>query len=223
MNKKCLIVGGTASIAPYLINELNQNQYSVDLTYSNIENFQNANKHEDSNVSWFYLDFKNKESLDNLINKIPNSHYSIVIILSMTTPGDFLENTDKELRDFYGNYLVNNMLLGKYLLDKITDNGKIVYISSVAGNRPVPSINYSTLKGALQSFYMSLSTKVKPPQTVLTVIPGLIYDTPAFYRHNPIVYNNDVSKLTTKKEIFDLILTSSSKDNGAVIRLGKDW
>jgi short-subunit dehydrogenase len=222
MNSKCLIVGGTANIAPYLINELNQSGYSIDLTYSNIENFKNANKYEETGVTWFYLDFKNKESLTDLVNEIPENYYSIVIILSMTTPGDFLENTEKELRDFYGNYLVNNMLLGKHLLDKITNNGKIVYISSVAGNKPVPSINYSTLKGALQSFYMSLSTKIKPPQTILTVIPGLIYDTPAFYRHDPIVYNNDINTLTTKQEILDLILNSSHKDNGAVIRLGRD-
>jgi NAD(P)-dependent dehydrogenase (short-subunit alcohol dehydrogenase family) len=140
----------------------------------------------------------------------------------MTTPGDFFQNTEKELKRFYGSYLVNNMLLGKYLLEKIAENGKIAYVSSIAGNKPTHSVNYSTLKGALQSFYISLSLKSGPNQSILCIIPGLIYESPAFYRHDPIMYNNDISMLTTKKELVECILLSSPKDNGKMIRLGKD-
>lgn len=141
----------------------------------------------------------------------------------MTTPGDFFEITNNDLKNFYGGYLVNNMILGKGLLTKISDDGKIFYMSSVAGNRPNPSINYSTLKGALQSFYISLSTQSLYDQAIVVIAPGLIYETPAFYRHDSIMYNNDISNLTTKKEIAEFIITSNKSHNGKLIKFGKDW
>lgn len=211
-----LIISGTAKIAPDIISLLSKH-FKIDATYRDINKTYNVD-----NVSWIKLDIDDYNSIQTFVNDISEKYYSMVLILSMTTPGDFLENTEKELRDFYGNYLVNNMLLGKNLLTKITDSGKIIYMSSIAGNKPTPAINYSTLKGALQSFYVSLSTQAKPLQSIFCIVPGLIYDSPAFYRHDPIMYNNDINMLTTKEEIAKLILNCDQGYNGKMIRLGKD-
>jgi NAD(P)-dependent dehydrogenase (short-subunit alcohol dehydrogenase family) len=221
LNKKALVIGGTSSISHEIIETLNSNGYFVDLTYNNIENFKKRNIYSDKYVSWHYLNLHDLDCIKNFINTKIENYYSIVVFISMTSPGNFMENTEEELVNFYGKYLVNNMLMSKYLLNKITNDGKIIYISSIAVTKPVPQINYATIKGALQSFYVSLSTNVKPTQTVISIIPGLIYDTPAFYRCSLDMIDN-IDNLAKKQEIADIIINCSPKDNGTLIRVGKD-
>lgn len=220
-NKNALIIGGTASIADTIVQHLDNN-YNVDLTSSYIKKINEYDLHKYKNVKWFELDLHSYDSLLDFINKIPNEHYSIVVILSMNSPGNFFNNTVDELKNFYSNYLVNNMLLGKFLLEKITNTGKIIYLSSIASAKPVPQINYSTVKGALQSFYTSLSTHSKTNQSIFSIMPGLIYDTPAFDKVKDFDSSYDIQLLATKEEIANLIINSGINENGKIIRLGKD-
>lgn len=220
-DKRSLIVGGTSSIAKDIVDLLKKQNYSLDLTCSSFKKLKQKDIHYE-NVNWIELNFNDNESFGNFIDEIKNNIYDIVVILSMSSPGDFLENSENDLRSFYGNYLVNNMLLGKNLLKNLTANGKIIYVSSIASSKPVPEVNYSTIKGALQSFYTSLSTKVKMQQTIFSIVPGLIYDTPSFYNCSPLVYNNNVNILTKKEDIANLIVSSNFLHNGKIIRLGED-
>lgn len=220
LNKKALIIGGTSSISADISFFLQDHGYSIDLTYR-CENKMNhfINKYGD-NFSWLKLDINNYEEIISFTNSIPNSYYSIVVFASVSSVGNFFENTEKDLKKFYSEYFINSLLLAKYILNKINNTGKIIYISSIAADRPVPQINYATVKGALESFFISLSTAIGKNQAIVCISPGLIYDTPAYYNakedNHDIMYQN----LATKKDIAQIILNCSAKDSGNVYRIG---
>lgn len=216
-NKRSLIVGGTASIAPEIIDLLYKDGSFIDATYKTRNNIKEYNHY----VEWINLDLYNKESIDSFFDVIKNRTYSTIVFLSVSSPGNFFENSEEDLANFYGVFLVNNMIVSKKLLNHMSIDGKMFYVSSIAANKPITQINYSTIKGALQSFYLSLSTMVKPSQSVICIVPGLIYDTPSFYDSEQMVYNN-IDMLATKKEIAEAIVACGIKESGSLIRIGRD-
>ncbi len=221
MTKKSLIISGTASIVPEMISVLKNNNYEIDLTYRNKEKMLLKKELYGEDVNWIELNFDSPDSTNIFCENVGS--YDVVVILPASSPGrDFFTTPESQLRMFYSNYVVNVMLTTKKILEKLSDDGKIIYISSVAANRPVPDINYAVAKGVIQIFFTSLSTKVRPTQSVFSLAPGLIYDTQAFYDNDPSNYNNDPSQLATKEEIASFLIKSDVNNNGKVIKLGKD-
>lgn len=216
MNNNVLIIGGTAPISNDIIKELKLNSYSIDLmTYRDINKI---NEEE----SWTYLDIQQYHSVEKFLNFIGNKKYNKIILNSASSPGN--QNIKKTKREdlvyYYSNFFVNYMILVKNLLENISENGSIVYISSIAANVPIQDVNYATGKGAMQTFITSLSTHIKHQQYIFSIAPGLIYDTPAFYQNDPKNYNYDSSKLATKKQIAEIIIKSDNSFNGKVIKIG---
>lgn len=216
MNNNILIIGGTASVCDGIVKFFEKNMYSIDLmTYRQKEKIDKI--HE-----WIYLDINNYDSIQLFLKKILNKTYKKIILTPATSASnkDIMDTNREELVNFYGNFFVNYMILVKELLKNLSEDGEMVYISSIAANVPNNDVNYATGKGAMQTFIRSLSTKVDKNKSVYSISPGLIYDTPAFNHNDPKNYNNDISKLATKEGIASIIINSDFKKNGKIIKIG---
>jgi NAD(P)-dependent dehydrogenase (short-subunit alcohol dehydrogenase family) len=211
-----LIIGGTASISNKIVEEFENNLYSVDLmTYRQKEKINATH-------NWEYLDLNDYESVKLFLNKISGNKYKKIILMPASSASyKNIADTDREdLVNFYGNFFVNYMILVRELVKNLSEDGQIAYISSIAANVPIDDVNYATGKGAMQTFIRSMSTKIKNGQAIFSVAPGLIYDTPAFYHNDPANYGGDISRLAKKEEIAQIILNATPEKNGQIIKIG---
>lgn len=216
MNNNVLIIGGTASICDKIVKSFEDNGYSIDLmTYRQKEKINST--HE-----WRYLDINDFNSIETFLKSIEGKEYKKILLTpaSSASHKNIIDTSREDLVRFYGNFFVNYMILVKELLNNLSVDGEIIYISSIAANVPNNDVNYATGKGAMQTFIRSMSTKVTGSQAIYSISPGLIYDTPAFNHNDPRNYNNDVSRLATKEGIAEIILNGGAEKNGKIIKIG---
>ena len=163
-----------------------------------------------------------EESVNNLINILPDNYYDKVICVPTYNSGtrNPFETTREYLVNVYGHFTVNYMILIRSMFKKITDSGHIIYISTDAAQGPSDMVDYSAAKGAMQNYVRSLSTKTKENQVVFCIAPSMIYESMPYYQHGPGNYDNDVDKLVRKEDIAKIIVDATKDDNGKIIRIG---
>ena len=214
--KKVLIIGGSSSICDDIIAYLEKNNFEIDiLTYRDQNKINNKYR-------WEYLDLTDQDSVNNLINILPNDYYDKVICVPTYNSGSSnpFETTREYLNEVYGKFIINYMILIRNLFKKITDNGHIIYISSQSAIIPVDMVDYSAAKGAMQTYVRSLSRKVKENQVIFTIAPTMIYESMPFYLHDPEHYGDDIDKLVRKEDIAKVIVNANKNYNGKIICLG---
>lgn len=189
-----LIIGGTSSLAPFICKDLKENEYQINLmTYRNYNKINNLYK-------WEYLNLENIDSINVFINNLKGKYKKIIIL-----PGNaYNESVDQidfnKLKMYYEHYIFNYIYLSYNLLKFLENDGQMISISSIAANMPVKDANYSAVKGAIQSFFRSLSIDAKPEQAIFSIAPPTI--------------NDDI-----RKEISNIILNADRSYNGALIQL----
>ena len=194
--KKVLILGGTSSIAKEIINSLEQKQYSVELM-----TYRQKNKIY-GDYRWEHLDLEDKGSVYRFIDLMSKDRYSKIIFL----PGNSLGPTHKgypyeRLESFYNSFLLRyNVLIGE-ASKSLCDNGQIIFISSLAANRPIPDAHYSSVKAGVQAFVRSLSCSLKEDQIAFSISPGAIDS-------------------SIKEQIAKIIAEADKSYNGRVIEIG---
>lgn len=210
--KNVLIIGGTSSIVPEIIKQLEDQGYSIDLmTYR-----QKDKIYGDHN--WTYLNLEEESSVLNFIEKMPIDHYSKIIFVSGNSLGNYKSDIPYDvLKQFYDSFLLRYNLIINESTKSLCDDGQIISISSIAANRPIPDANYSAVKAGVQAFVRSLSCSLKPNQSAFSIAPGMIYKTRAFDEMN---YEGDISKFCTPEQIASVIASADKSYNGRVIELG---
>ena len=210
--KKVLVIGGTSSITPDIINKLELNGYVIDLM-----TFRQPNK-EYGNYNWQYLNLEDMSSVENLLKIMPENYYSKILFISGNSLGQYNGNVPfKELQIFYDAFLLRYNFLIKESCKSLSDDGQIVYISSIAANIPIFDADYSAAKAGVQAFVRSLSCSLKPNQSAFSISPGLIYGSRVFEDMN---YEGDITKLASKDQIADIIANADKSYNGRVIEIG---
>ncbi|NBX78706.1 SDR family oxidoreductase [bacterium] len=193
---KILIVGGTARSAKLLIHELEKNNYSI-----NLMTFRQKNKIY-GNYNWIELDLENDTSVTNFIKSLPKNFYSKIIFLSGNSLSKkYLDINKDELKHFYNSYIYNYNQIIIECMESINENGEIIFVSSIAANRPINDIHYSSAKAANQALVKSLSLYVKKNQSIYSIAPGTITD-------------NVLNK------IIEIIINGNKNNNGKVFEVG---
>jgi NADP-dependent 3-hydroxy acid dehydrogenase YdfG len=211
-NKKILVIGGTSSITPAIINELALSGHTVDLMTFR----QEQKKYGEYN--WVYLKLEDNDSVKNFIQSLPNSYYSKIIFTIGNSIGESgVDIPEDDLKIFYESFIFRTISIINQCIKSLKEDGHFVFISSVAANQPINDANYSAVKAAVQAFVKSLSTTIKPSQVAFSIAPGLIYDTQAFYESE---YKWDIDKLCTKEKIAKTIAEANLDTNGKVIEIG---
>ena len=210
--KKVLVIGGTSSITPNIVNKLELNGYTIDLM-----TFRQPNK-EYGNYKWQYLNLEDISSVDNLLKIMPENYYSKILFVSGNSLGRFNGNVPyDELEKFYNAFLLRYNFLIKQSCKSLSEDGQIIYISSIAANVPILDADYSAAKAGVQAFVRSLSCSLKPNQSAFSISPGLIYGSRVF---EEMGYSGDVSKLATIDQIASIIVDADKSYNGRVIVIG---
>ncbi len=213
--KQVLVIGGTASIAKKIVEELEINGYSIHLM-----TFRQKNKIY-GNYNWVELDLEKQESLKEFISNLPKSFYSKIII----NVGNSLGNNYKEigiekLDSFFSTYLSHYLYMITKLVESLVEDGHIVSMSSIAANRAIPDIYYSAAKAGVQAAVKSLSSNIGGNKVSYSIAPGLIYDTPAMYHNNYDDYKDQIPYMATKEKIAEIIIKADISYNGKVIEIG---
>jgi NAD(P)-dependent dehydrogenase (short-subunit alcohol dehydrogenase family) len=191
-----LIIGGTARSCKTIISYLEKENFNIDLiTYRQKDKIYGKYK-------WTYLDFEDFNSVNNFIKNLPINYYDKIIFLSGNSISENIENIDlKELKKFYDSYLFNYNLLLTNSVKSLNENGKIIFISSIAANEAILDVHYSAVKAANQALVKSLSLYAKENQSMVSIAPGTITD--------------DI-----RKQIAQLIIDINKIDNGKIFKLG---
>jgi NAD(P)-dependent dehydrogenase (short-subunit alcohol dehydrogenase family) len=212
MNKNVLIVGGTSSLAPKIIEDLENKGYTIDLI-----TYRQKNKVY-GEYNWVYLDLENIDSVNELIKSVKQKIYEKLIFLSGNSLGNYGREVPYEaLQVFYNAFLLRYNFLIKECSKYLSDTGQIVSISSMAANVAIEDANYSAAKAGVQAFVKSLSCQLGPNQSAFSISPGLISGTKAFYDQN---YTGDVSVLASIDKISEIISNADKSYNGCVIEIG---
>jgi NAD(P)-dependent dehydrogenase (short-subunit alcohol dehydrogenase family) len=212
MNKSVLIIGGTSSLAPKIINDLESKGYSIKLI-----TFRQKNKIY-GKYNWAYLNLEDMNSVQETIKAASQDTYEKIIFVSGNSLGNYGKDVPyKALQVFYDAFILRYNFLIKECSKFLSDSGQIVYISSMAANVAIPDANYSAAKAGVQAFVKSLSCQLKPDQSAFSISPGLIYGTKTFYDQN---YTGDISSLASIDKISDIISNADKSYNGCVIEIG---
>lgn len=216
--KKVLIIGGDATLCDKIISALELNNYQVDLlSYFYPDKINNL-------YNWKFLDLTSQENTESFINDLPNNYYDKIICASTynSGSGDTLSTKREYLNEVFGKFIINYMILIRNLLQKITQNGQIVYISTISCNTPTEMGDYAAAKAALQAYVMSLSTKTKKNQAIFSIAPAMIYETVAFDYRDEDHSIEPIRRLIKKEEIAKIIIDSDKSYNGNTIIMNYD-
>jgi NAD(P)-dependent dehydrogenase (short-subunit alcohol dehydrogenase family) len=209
-DKKVLIIGGTSSLSPAIISELELSGHTIDLMTFR----QERKKYGEYN--WVHLKLEDNDSVKRFVQSLPDEHYSKIIFTIGNTVGvepgkEILEN---DLKLFYESFVFRTIYIINKCIKSLKEDGHFVFISSVAANHPMGDPDYSAVKAAVQAFVRSLSTKLKPNQVAFSIAPGQIHDTEAYYLSD---YKWDIDKIWTKEKIAKAISKADVGTNGKVL------
>ena len=218
-----LIIGGTNRTAINIAKELEINGYSIDcMTY------RDEKKIVDSFKNWSYLDFYETDSVDKfLIEQVDKKYDKIIFLVSNSTwPSQINFNALRDgLRDFYGTFCVNYLLLVYRLISSLSDTGSIVFISSSAAETGCNDPVYSSGKALVQSYVISLNNFLNENQSAVSISPGTIFGS-SFYESLPLdsPIRLNIDAMTYPEELAEVIINAYNY-KGKVVKVGweKGW
>ena len=209
MNKKVAIVTGASSgIGKYISIELSNKGYVVVLISRNIDKLKSVKEIINSagnDCMVIQSDISKETSIENIFKKI-KSFNSIDILINNAGLGIFnkIENVTYSDWDMQLNTnLKGPFMMTKYIIPymKKNNNGKIVFINSVAGIKAYPySSAYVASKFGLRGFTSSIREELRQDNIkVISIHPGAI-DTPFWddikgdFPREKMLSSKDISK-----------------------------
>ena len=218
-NKVAIITGASTGIGKYMSIELSKKEYTVILISRDKNKLQPVKNIIDKSGSKCIIlesDVSKKSSIENLFKKI-KSYKSIDILINNAGLGIFnkIENTTYSDWDIQ----MDTNLKGSFMMTKNivpimknNNNGKIVFINSIAGLKAYPySSAYVATKYGLRGFTSSIREELREHNIkVISVHPGAI-DTPFWddikgdFPRDKMLLSEDVAK-----SIIDAILSPNN-------------
>ena len=183
MGKPIAIVTGASTGIGRSLSVKLSNKYFVYLISRNKENLNKTKELiniQNNDCKIIVSDISKNESIDDIYSQIEHKE-KIELLINNAGIGIFKNITDTSIKDW--NNTLNTNLRGSFLMTKmIIDNlktkkdGKIVFISSVAGLQPYKnSTAYVASKYGLRGFAASLREELREFNIkVITVFPGAV-------------------------------------------------
>ena len=207
MNKinKVLITGASGGIGSAICEKFNQNNYHLILTSSSSSNLEKLKVKYGDNHSYFLLELSNKDTLEENLQLIKNSHKDLSVIVNnagVTDDGLLLRMKYEQWSKILEINLTSNFLIIKNLLPNMISNkrGKIVGISSIVALTGNPGqSNYVASKTGMIGLYKSIAHEVASRNiNVNLVSPGFIIS-PMTEKLNDMQKNKMLQNIPMKK------------------------
>lgn len=176
--KNILITGASSGLGRSIAIECSKMGASVIITGRNKDRLQDTYaKLASSGNRQIVCDLTNKESFSSLCNELPQLD-GVVMNAGIPCSTPVKHNSDSFMRDLFETNTFANFNLSKYLIrkNKINKKGSIIFISSVASDRPYKGNSiYSASKAAINSFAKVLALEVANKEIRVNCIsPGII-------------------------------------------------
>ncbi|AFY57314.1 dehydrogenase of unknown specificity, short-chain alcohol dehydrogenase like protein [Rivularia sp. PCC 7116] len=178
--KVALVTGGTRGIGRAIVEDLANHGATVAFTYVNSVDKARELEQElasKSKVKGFKSDISDIAHLDELVNSLKAEFGSIDIVVN--NAGSFLsksfeEMTESEYDWLFGTNVKGAFFLTQKLLPLLSDNGRIINMSSGSTKHHVPQTSvYAATKGAIEQFTRMWSKELAPRNiTVNSILPG---------------------------------------------------
>ena len=178
-NKKILVTGASSGIGKCIAVECSKMGASVIITGRNKVRLQETYiQLNGSDHFQITSDLTNRESFNELCQELPQLD-GVVMCAGVPCSTPVKHNSDSFMRELFEINTFANFNLSKYLVgkNKINKKGSVVFISSVAANRPYKGNSiYSASKAAINSFAKVLALEVgfKKEIRVNCISPGII-------------------------------------------------
>ena len=220
-----LIVGGRASIAPEIIETFAASSRHVIVTY------RNPPRTTTSNVKALTCDLECAASIRKTAAAVADSFDGVdaVLLLSGAISGEALETTtDAEMDRLVAVNLTGPARLLRELLPQLNKDARVLFVSSVAGERGSFDPLYAATKGALIPLAKSLATWLGSEASFTVVAPGAIEDSAMLHDMSAarIAYHRGatplgelLNRVDLAQILVDLAHSHWRHSNGAVIRI----
>ena len=227
MNKKvAIITGASTGIGKHISVELSKKEYIVILISRSKDKLKSVKKTIDENGHDCIIiesDISKESSVDEIFKKI-KSFNNIDILINNAGLGIFnkienISNSDWDVQ-------INTNLKGSFMMTrniipimKKNNNGKIVFINSVAGLKPYPySSAYVASKFGLRGFASSIREELRKDNIkVISVHPGAI-DTPFWNEiEGDFPREKMLSSMDVSKSIVNSILSQNNLVNEEIV------
>ncbi|MGD1822175.1 MAG: SDR family NAD(P)-dependent oxidoreductase [Pleomorphochaeta sp.] len=208
---KALVIGGTSNIGISIIDQLYNENYEIEFTFSN--NLSKANEIKNKyNLKSYQIDITQENQVKELFDNVCN--IDLLVIVS----GIFTVASQQELSLDDFNKVIDINIKGTFLIVKhsiisMNLNSSIVMISSTNAYHPGfgNTAHYDGSKGFVLSYTKSLASELGPNKIrVNAVAPGLIEAPYLHDKDNPVLnmfLDRAIIKDTVKAE--DVALTVS--------------
>lgn len=220
--KSILIIGGSSSLGPSIVNRFINRNYRVFSTF-----FSSSQK--TSKAINFFLDLNNNNSIHDFASnkEIKEAKFDVVIFLSGILLGKSIDDYSfDEIEEVTSINFTGIAKTFKSLKNSFAYKSKIVFISSVSATRGSYDPIYSASKGALVSFMKSIYLWSNGNILTTAINPNLIHGSTMFNemiksRQEFHKKNSPTGELTTIEEfskiIINLVESDFSEINGKII------
>ena len=176
--KNILITGASSGLGRSIAIECSKMGASIVITGRNKDRLQNTyDKLTSSGNYQIVCDLIDKESFNSLCKELPQLD-GVVMNAGIPCSTPVKHNSDMFMQELFETNTFVNFNLSKFLISKrkMNEKGSIIFISSVASNRPYKGNSlYSASKAAINSFAKVLAIEVaKKAIRVNCISPGII-------------------------------------------------
>ena len=223
-----LLLGGTSSLAPQLIDKLLAQGHIITATYRDV----NKTRHDSNDLFWVPLDLNSRNSILDFLKIISECRFErIIVLIGATSNLEANLGAVDPLYTYYENYISGLHFLIRQTIICLKDVGNMVVLSSRSASHPSFDAHYAATKGALESLIQSIAPKLPNSQSVICIAPSLIENSEMFHEMTPENVERhkmrSSKKLLNLNEIAEFICAMSPQVtqlmNGRTISLGPDY
>ena len=175
------ITGANRGIGLALVKEALKKNLFVIACYRNNSNIKILKSINNDNLMTYELDVTNELSIKDVEKKLTRKIDYLVCNAGVNNgygSFDSQDHSQEKIREVLNVNVVGPILTTRCLLDKINDNGKIIYISSIMGvqkHEGSRATAYRASKAAVNNVMISISNDLKPRGIVVTAFhPGWV-------------------------------------------------
>ena len=225
---RILLLGGTSSLAPQLIDKLLAQGYMITATYRDIKKTRPLS----NDLFWVPLDLNSRNSISDFLQIIRDYKFErIIVLIGATSNLEADTGAMDHLYSYYEKYVSGLHFLIRQVITNLQGIGNMVVLSSRSASHPSFDAHYAATKGALESLIRSIAPKLPNSQSVICVAPSLIENSEMYHEMSP--ENIERHKTRSTKQLLEIsdmaefISVMSPRVtklmNGRTISVGSDY
>jgi NADP-dependent 3-hydroxy acid dehydrogenase YdfG len=221
--KQLLVVGGTSSFAPFLMQKALENDFFVHATYRDKSKIR-----IDRNIQWHLLDLSNIASIEDFLDSLVDMQFTKIIILSGSLyPSDLDTPRIESLQDYYSTNLSVLVYLILKLVAHLEANGTVSVMLSRAARSTSFDFHYSSVKSGLKAFIESYNPQLSDGKRIYGISTGLVENSRMFHdmpkenreKHRRLAGGKLITLVEVCESVWAIGENSNSENHKSIVEL----